>query len=560
VVAAGGMAPTQEIPVGQGGTASTGRQRRTAEVAKALGGGGGGGAGSRQALALYGPTRESSLVTEAHALRYAKEHLNKERAEMKEEHTRRLLALDLLRKQVRGRVRGRADAWAVPGARLARHRPTVHGTWCKAHGTRHTARHMGGEGSLPCPCCVRPAPGDSARRLGAARCAERSVHALPSLLTAIAGGTSCASWTQSTCVAVPGRRPSLLLSRARACEASCPCALPGERRPVPCRPSQTAARASDLERKTAELEQDRKEFVVEFERKLVGLQESFARLNDIKRDQEARQERLEAAEARAAAERAGQLEAAKAALLQFLDAHRGRGSSGGGGGGGGGGAGGASGLGGSEAESVDVATEAAFRALDAVFWFDAASRQAAVEQLEDSVQKRLAAVESKEVCVCVGGGGWGRHGGATLPSPLHAPATTALPCVPRCVTCTPPPPSPHPPHTHRTGHGACPGALPGPRAPALRGPHRQRAGPAGPQGPARGGAGCAVAGRPPARRPARVPAAGHRAADERRRTGRAAGGRTARGRVDGGCGCEWEVRGRARVFELTRVVIGGCVV
>ena len=52
--------------MGQGGTAATGRLRRTAEVAKA------GVATGRQALALYGPTKESALVTEAHALRYAK--------------------------------------------------------------------------------------------------------------------------------------------------------------------------------------------------------------------------------------------------------------------------------------------------------------------------------------------------------------------------------------------------------------------------------------------------------------------------------------------------------
>jgi hypothetical protein len=53
--------------VGQGGTASSGRLRRTAELVKAMAVG-----TSRQSLAMFGPTKESSLITEAHGLRHAR--------------------------------------------------------------------------------------------------------------------------------------------------------------------------------------------------------------------------------------------------------------------------------------------------------------------------------------------------------------------------------------------------------------------------------------------------------------------------------------------------------
>jgi hypothetical protein len=65
--ATGGLAARQEIPVGQGGTASSGRLRRTAELVKAMAVG-----TSRQSLAMFGPTKESSLITEAHGLRHAR--------------------------------------------------------------------------------------------------------------------------------------------------------------------------------------------------------------------------------------------------------------------------------------------------------------------------------------------------------------------------------------------------------------------------------------------------------------------------------------------------------
>lgn len=44
-------------------------------------------------LAIIGPTRESGLVTEAHALRRARERLTKERDDMQEAHTRKMLAV-----------------------------------------------------------------------------------------------------------------------------------------------------------------------------------------------------------------------------------------------------------------------------------------------------------------------------------------------------------------------------------------------------------------------------------------------------------------------------------
>jgi hypothetical protein len=86
---------------------------------------------------------------------------------------------------------------------------------------------------------------------------------------------------------------------------------------------QNAARSSELQHKAEELEADRKEFVAEFEKKLIDLQEvrqftcfkpmprstrsaplelcvrilqAFARLNDTKRELAQRQERLELAE------------------------------------------------------------------------------------------------------------------------------------------------------------------------------------------------------------------------------------------------------------------------